>query len=73
MGRINIVEQVEQAEAEEQRIARDLINAKLNECIDSGYNYKIVIDVQRHRISGIQATDFISGISQYTYQLDKLV
>lgn len=67
MARINIEQQVN----DEQALAMSYISKKINECLNSGFNYRLIMDVQKGRISGIQAIEFISGATQYLSSLDK--
>lgn len=70
MERINIEQLLA---TEEQKLAWKFIQLKIREYLTSGFNGRIVIDTQAGRISGLHNIDFISGITQINYYLDKIV
>ncbi len=70
MERVNKVEKL--LTAPDQVLLWRFIIAKAEELLTNGYNARITIDFQNHRINSISSQDFIAGISQVSYHMQKI-
>lgn len=71
MERVNTIEKLLK-QTDEQRMSWQLILALMQETLSNGFNRSIVIDLQNHRINSVRLTDYIAGLTQLNYQIQKL-
>lgn len=64
--------ELDNALTEEQALTYKLLLALVNEKLKTGYNARIIVEISGGRINSLQSIDFIAGLSQSSYHLDKL-
>ena len=70
MERVNQIDQL--LTTSEQVLSWRFIETWVSEYLSTGNNGQIIIDVQNHRITGINYRAFVSGVSKLNYYLDKI-